>query len=234
MKKTIVLFAATLFTFGNFAKSQNITIDSSMCNQTVNTGTTVSMSSPVTCTSSSQTTTFVCSIDSNTCPNGWTTHFCGGMSMGMMTCDSTQMPPSMTMMSFSMGSMQSYNLGIKFYTNSTPGSGTVTLRIYEQGNPSNYTNINYKLSTQSATGIENISETTVKIFPSVTHDFINFESNILAPSVIIYDEIGNKMMEQKLHNGTLKASVSTFHAGIYFVKIQNGSKQVTKKFMKIN
>ncbi len=231
MKKTILLFATAVFAFGNFAKSQNMMIDSSMCNDTVNAGMMASMSSPVTCTAA-QTTTFVCTIDTNMCPSGWTTHFCGGM--GPMTCDSTQMSPSMTMMNISMGPMQTYNLGMRFYTNSTPGTGIIKVKIYEQGNPTVYTTVNYKLTTLATTGIQEISEPTFKIFPTVATEFITIESNNVSSNVIIYDAIGNKRMEQKLQNGILKASVNELPAGIYFVKIQNGNEQLTKKFLKVN
>ena len=123
---------------------------------------------------------------------------------------------------------------MRFYTNSTPGTGIVKVKIYEQGNPSVYTTVNYKLTTLATTGIQEISKTTLKIFPTVATEFITIESNNSSSSVIIYDVIGNKRMEQNLQNGILKTSVSELPSGIYFVKVQNGSEQLTKKFLKVN
>jgi len=72
----------------------------------------------------------------------------------------------------------------------------------------------------TASGVDDLSLTDVKIFPNPVDDLLHISTSHTAAEISIYDMSGKKMLQQALHSGAdIILNISTLSCGAYILKI---------------
>lgn len=91
-------------------------------------------------------------------------------------------------------------------------------------------------NTGGTTGIENISENTISIYPNPSNNFIMVDLTQLsmeANSIEIYDVTGKHMDSYTVEsNGIMKLDLSDYTSGMYQVRIDTSDAPIVKRFVK--
>ena len=86
------------------------------------------------------------------------------------------------------------------------------------------------LDSTFATGIKNISQQTVNVYPNPTTDFIRVSGSFTDANITILDMNGREVLIQKLESTPIP--VSQLQNGVYFIVIQSKTENYTTKFIK--
>ena len=128
--------------------------------------------------------------------------------------------------------INNYRIGMAF--SEAPENGTVVLRIPLTFNHNQSLNMEivenaskriYQLN--AVTGVNNIKNASIKIYPNPTNDFIYFEGLKEDNIVNIYDVQG-KIVVTKLINEKGSIDLSGLNKGVYVVKIANSVQRIVK------
>jgi Secretion system C-terminal sorting domain len=78
-----------------------------------------------------------------------------------------------------------------------------------------------------------LPDNAVKIYPNPTHGqlTVEIEANNAASVLQIYDARGRLLRSETTHSDVVTMNVSTFAQGFYFLRVQQGGKYLTKKFV---
>jgi ligand-binding sensor domain-containing protein len=79
------------------------------------------------------------------------------------------------------------------------------------------------------TGIENVSNGSMKIYPNPAKDFLHIDQVNHPVQLGIYDITGNKLISQKLSGQSNVADIRTLSPGVYILKIEEEGQVVTRK-----
>jgi hypothetical protein len=128
--------------------------------------------------------------------------------------------------------INNYRIGMAF--SEAPENGTVVLRIPLTFNHNQSLNMEivenaskriYQLN--AVTGVNNIKNASIKIYPNPTNDFIYFEGLKEDNIVNIYDVQG-KIVVTKLINEKGSIDLSGLNKGVYVVKVANSVQRIVK------
>lgn len=80
----------------------------------------------------------------------------------------------------------------------------------------------YKMQSDSGTGIKDMKKGAFKIYPNPAHKTLNIETDISANTsipIIIYNSMGKEFKNYNLHNERNRVDVSNWPKGMYFLKM---------------
>lgn len=100
---------------------------------------------------------------------------------------------------------------------------TNTARIKVKGANNVFFNVNrvpIVIGTAAPNGVANVLDSHVKVYPSPATDVIHIESNGVALSTVIYNELGQIVYSNNV-NGNVSVSVPGWAKGIYYVQLTN-------------
>ncbi len=122
-------------------------------------------------------------------------------------------------------------LVIHYNANGSTEPASVKLKIYEDGNPNDYINLNL----EKASDVNQISENQdFVMFPNPATDrfSVKLESNLAKPELKILNIIGKTVLRTKISNKLSTVDVSRFPSGVYFVSILSNDTEIkTKKLV---
>ncbi len=93
----------------------------------------------------------------------------------------------------------------------------------------------YRVIDTASTGVSELLETNVAIYPIPTNNLlsIKFNSNVSSAVVKIYDVLGEVVASQIVTDATATSfDVSSLSAGIYYMQVQSKTKSIIQKFIK--
>ena len=172
-------------------------------------------------------TVFVWQRTQHDFPAEWTSSICDEM-----TCYDWRLDTY----TFRLGPGDSSKLDVHFYPANTKGEGSVTLKVYMEGDSSNYVSGTYYLSTWglSANGSQLISND-ISFYPNPVKDQLNIELNAPKPVTIeVYNILGKKVMDHVHEGKTSVMNVENLLSGVYFIRYTDtNGKVISKTFKKI-
>lgn len=135
---------------------------------------------------------------------------------------------------FTLGARATGNIDGHFYPNNVVGNGTLRVRVYEVGNPSNQVIVTFIGSTNAAS-VAGLTKPSLKLYPVPAVDFINVELNAAGGEdghIEIYNMIGKKMAEFQLNGGKTRLPIGHLPKGQYLMRVESNRGLVTKSFIK--
>ncbi len=174
-------------------------------------------------------------------PSEWTTSVCDPNLCYAPFADEP-LGPGSVLIPFTMtagSSIPGSSFYVQFQPNGVPGSGTVRLKIYEEGNPNNSTLCSFEFNAV-ATGINNPTPSEVMFYPNPVRN----EIRVSAPqasrirTVEIYNVVGKLVRKFDLgqDRSTFQLNVSELKEGMYFARLLNTNNELveSKRFSKVN
>lgn len=161
----------------------------------------------------------------NNIASGWTSTICDVNACYPSTTDSAD---------FTLAARATGNVDGHFYPNNIVGSGTLRVRVYEVGNPSNQLFITFIGSTNAAS-VAQLSKPQVKLYPVPAQDQLTIETQLDMGNgkAEIYNAIGKKVGEYNLSGSKNRISVGHLPKGQYLVRVDTGKGIVTKQIIKL-
>lgn len=104
------------------------------------------------------------------------------------------------------------------------GTKTITLTVTKNGCSEVYT----KTIEITVLNSDIHEITDLKIYPTVTNDFITIKSHLLFNGKI-YNSIGQEVATFQKNNEEIEINLSKYAAGVYFIQIENAAYKVVKK-----
>ena len=132
---------------------------------------------------------------------------------------------------------QTSSMILDITSNKNPGSGLITLKLYQTSVPTNSVVITWVASGCSSLGItESVKNTSFITYPNPATDFVNVEITSgysKNGSIQVYNFVGEKLMEfNGIRNNIQKIDLAQLPVGAYFVKYYNGEGTSVKKIFK--
>lgn len=159
-------------------------------------------------------------------PTQWQTGVCDNIGCHVNSTDSAQ---------FSLAAGDSGILTIHFYPYNTTGNGTVRLTVYEQGNMSNVTSVDYNADVTLFTGInEKYVQEKIILSPNPINNslFVQYPGNYQG-EFEIFNILGIKVQSTKADGKSIRFNLPELPSGIYFLRFKNEKGiVVTKNFVK--
>lgn len=161
----------------------------------------------------------------NNIASGWTSTICDVNACYPSTTDSAD---------FTLAARATGNVDGHFYPNNVVGAGTLRVRVYEVGNPSNQLFITFIGSTNAAS-VAQLSKPQVKLYPVPAQDQLTIETQLDMGNgkAEIYNAIGKKVGEYTLSSSKSRISVGHLPKGQYLVRVDTGKGIVTKQIIKL-
>ena len=75
-----------------------------------------------------------------------------------------------------------------------------------------------------------------EMIPNPSHDLLNIklkQGNISDQEILIFDQLGHLMLRRKPNSEEFNINVMNWNSGLYFVKIDDGTRSQVKKFIKL-
>lgn len=123
------------------------------------------------------------------------------------------------------------------WTAPAEGSGDVTFyfsanAVNGNGNPGGdgATNSTFVLS-ETTTSSKDLSEASISIFPQPALDYVTISGENIDYEYILYDVKGQKLQASNF-SSSATLDISNLPQGLYFVRLSNGDKSLTKKVLK--
>jgi hypothetical protein len=141
-------------------------------------------------------------------------------------------PPSATMDSVEVGAMGFLGLNVNPY--SIPGTGSVTVYVYETQYPSNGDTLTWYV-TSSPSGVnENSKALSMNVYPNPASEVINVDLGGHADEaefISIYNILGEKVLRRQLSGSTIQLELGALASGIYVLAAEDahGRTIVSKK-----
>lgn len=127
--------------------------------------------------------------------------------------------------------INSYPISSTSFTDEDLSSGTYQYEVTAKYSDGESDPTNLEEVTIYFTGIENLSEEQIKIYPSPAETEINIEANTLINSITIIDICGKIIYSECPKRDKIKVNVSKFIKGLYFVRLQTENKTISRKIM---
>lgn len=112
-----------------------------------------------------------------------------------------------------------------------------TIVQYYDNNSLAYVNqfkhIYYDFRSFNNTGLKNISENEVNLFPNPSKDFIKISNNTFIHTIYLYDLTGKEILKLTPNNTIVNIDLNTLDPGTYLYKIISGDKVCSGRFMKL-
>jgi hypothetical protein len=119
--------------------------------------------------------------------------------------------------------------------NSTVAAGNYFARVFPKGNVSNATSC-YTLNiiTGTASDLNSNNGFNIRLFPNPARNQLNVLINGLEnnTSIRIFDIMGKQVMQQVTGTSVTQLDISKLASGLYLMKIQDGEKNSSMKFVK--
>lgn len=143
------------------------------------------------------------------------TSFSGPITAGMVAC-LWQALPTKTNAEI----IQIIKQSASIYTNPTPQLG--------YGIP------NYNTALSNTLGTNSPQKESIVIYPNPVNDLLNITTSAISSenTIVIYSALGQKVMETKAISGAVSLPISQLPSGIYFCRINSGTQNTIKKFIK--
>lgn len=157
-------------------------------------------------------------------PTGWASTVCDINSCYPDNTDSAD---------FSLNARATGNIDGHFYPNNIVGNGTLRVRVYEVGNPSNQVVITFIGSTNAAS-VTSLSKPSLKLYPVPAVDYVTVELNYPAESgqIQIFNMIGKKIGDFPINGSKNRISVGHLPRGQYLIRVESSRGLITKSFIK--
>lgn len=93
---------------------------------------------------------------------------------------------------------------------------------------------NYNTALSTELGINTVENETILVYPNPAKDILNINTTSLIPntSISIYSALGQKVLEAKATSINTSFSVAQLPSGVYFCKINSGTRKTTQAFIK--
>lgn len=143
------------------------------------------------------------------------TSFSGPITAGMVAC-LWQALPTKTNAEI----IQIIKQSASIYTNPTPQLG--------YGIP------NYNTALSNSLGINSPQKESIVIYPNPVNDVLNITTSSISSenTIVIYSALGQKVLETKAISGAVSLTISQLPSGVYFCRINSGTQNFTKTFIK--
>ena len=143
------------------------------------------------------------------------TSFSGPITAGMVAC-LWQALPNKTNAEI----VQIVKESASIYTNPTPQLG--------YGIP------NYNTALATTLGIASVAKDMFLLYPNPVKDVLNLTTTSISSNTVVtlYSALGQKVLETKTEEAKVAVSVAHLPSGVYFCKIDSGTFQTIKKFIK--
>ena len=161
----------------------------------------------------------------NNIATGWSSTICDVNACYPSTTDSAD---------FTLAARATGNVDGHFYPNNVVGNGTLRVRVYEVGNPTNQLFITFIGSTNAAS-VASLTKPQVKLYPVPAQDYLTIETQLEWGNgkAEIYNAIGKKVAEYSLTNSKSRISVGHLPKGQYLVRVDTGKGIITKQIIKL-
>ncbi len=107
--------------------------------------------------------------------------------------------------------------------NNVDGCGLVVMNFFD---PSGKAGCDYGESTADIASNE--KDNFVQLYPNPVSDVLNMEFSDLAPSINIYDNMGQLVLQHEGNSYLVNINVSQLQSGVYFARMHNGSNKPIK------
>jgi len=130
------------------------------------------------------------------------------------------------------GNTQDELTDVKYLPNGSTDQATITIRVYEEGNESNFAE--FTLDTHY-TGINDVNiNKSVSVYPNPATDNITFiiEEELIGSQIVLTNLLGKIIFSDQLDNTKSNYSVGNFSEGLYFYSLVKDGKIIgTKKLI---
>lgn len=160
-------------------------------------------------------------------PNGWETAICDKRLCWGVETDTAY---------FSLEPAEEGEVYPHFYPNMITGKGCLTLKVYEEENPTNVDSLVYCAKIRPI-GIDEVKLEDIKVYPNPakTTMTISLPETISGGTIEIYDMLGNKVIIDNVSGNETEVNVADLPVGKYVLRFidQNGT-AYNKRFQKVN
>jgi hypothetical protein len=114
-----------------------------------------------------------------------------------------------------------------------PGTSKIVYQVYNKNNNFDYETLVFNISYSKPTGINQISDKNLSIYPNPVSNKINIQSgtDLQNATIKIVNALGEEVLVPFLNNYS-ELDVSNLKNGIYFLNICSNNQYYTKKFIK--
>jgi hypothetical protein len=128
--------------------------------------------------------------------------------------------------SYTLDPGESHEYSIKVYPHGTAGCCSNTIRFATEDNPENFFDsievfVGVNNTDCLAVGIDEVVDATPTLYPNPTTSVLNITSSSLVNHVMVYDLLGNLMIEKR-SDQIMNVDLSDLGAGAYIVAAGNG------------
>jgi hypothetical protein len=161
----------------------------------------------------------------NNIVSGWSSTICDVNACYPSTTDSAD---------FTLAARATGNVDGHFYPNNVVGNGTMRVRIYEVGNPSNQLFITFIGSTNAAS-VSLLTKPVLKMYPVPAQDYLTLETQLENGNgtAEIFNAIGKKVADFHLNGNKTRISIGHLPKGHYLVRVNTGKGIITKQIVKL-
>lgn len=94
---------------------------------------------------------------------------------------------------------------------------------------------NYNNALSNTLGIISQQKENVLLYPNPVKDVLNITTSELSAekTIIIYSALGQKVLETKANSATVLLPINKLTSGVYFCRINSGTQNITKTFIKL-
>lgn len=119
---------------------------------------------------------------------------------------------------------------VNYNSNGSIGDASITIKVYEQGNPSNFT----EFTLSKTTGLSNLNVNNISIYPNPAknHFILKVSENIVGSNLLITNLLGKVILKHEIRSKKETINIASFDKGIYFYSILKGNNIIeTKKLI---
>jgi hypothetical protein len=118
-------------------------------------------------------------------------------------------------------------------THEYTGSSKIIYRIFNKNNPLDSATLYFNISYSKPSGMHDLMENNLNIYPNPVTNKINFETALILPNATlkIVNSLGEIVVNKQLNNDT-EFDASTLKNGVYFLNIVSNNQSVIHKFIK--
>lgn len=121
---------------------------------------------------------------------------------------------------------------VRYDSNGSTGDASITIKVYEQENASNYA----EFTLSKATVISNLNVNKFKLYPNPVKDVFTVElnKNLTHPQIVLTNILGKLVFKQNLNSNKNIIDISHLKKGIYLYSIINKNSVIETKKLIIN
>jgi hypothetical protein len=208
----------TATNFGNF----NVTLNDGSNTVYGDPGEVITVSATIQNTSETENVVVQIMRENVVVPNGWLTSLCVDVCLNSNVSETTTIIPP--------GYSQPFTF--YFFTGSTPGTGSATVRFFNENDPWNQEVIDFMAVTDVSTGFDAEYTTSLNLFPNPVSETLTIQTSFNAQDsrVWISDLSGRQVFSGNLKSEVTRIDVSNLPSGVYVLTQAAGN--VHHKFVK--